>query len=484
MAEATVSALASAVGATVIGEGELVVTAVTHDSSRVTSGAMFCCIRGEQVDGHSFAREAVAAGAVALLIDEAAAEDGTLQRDLGPAVTLVVVPDTRRAMGPLAARFWSYPSQDLSVIGVTGTNGKTTTVTLVAQLLERLGVRCGVIGTLTGVRTTPEAPDLQEQLRAFADTGHAVVAMEVSSHALALHRVDGTRFAAAVFTNLGLDHLDFHGTEARYFEAKARLFDPELSEVGIVNLDDVHGRLLRDASDAHVIGYSLDDLDGLELGAFGARFTWRGHAVALGLCGRFNVSNALAAAEVLVALGHDPAEVARALATVSPPPGRFEMVSAGQPFAVVVDYAHTPDALENLLVTADELVAGGSLRLVFGCGGDRDRSKRPLMGAVASEFADFVMITSDNPRSEDPAAIIAAVKSGCGTGGRARSLAAVVDRHDAIRQVLADAVPGDVVVIAGKGHETTQVSATSVVEFDDRVVAAEVLGEQGWVVSA
>lgn len=466
----TATHLANAVGARIVGDPSTPVRAVTHDSTRVLPGSLFCCVVGERADGHDFAAAAVDAGASVLLT----------QRELPLAVTQLVVADTRAAMGPLAAEFWGRPSGSasepgLAVVGVTGTNGKTTTVTLIQQILERLGVRCGVIGTLTGTRTTPEAPDLQAQLRGFADEGYEVVAMEVSSHALALHRVDGTWFRVAVFTNLGVDHLDFHETPERYFDAKARLFDSRFTDTAIVNIDDVHGRLLRDASTLDVVGYSLDDVAGLEMSPAGSSFGWRGHDVRLPLAGRFNVSNALAAAEAVRALGHGPAAVAAALASTGAPAGRFEVLDVGQPFSVVVDYAHTPDALANLLVTARELVgADGELRVVFGCGGDRDRTKRPEMGRIAAELADDVIVTSDNPRSEDPAAIIAAV-----TSGTTVPLRTEIDRRAAIELALAAASAGDVVVIAGKGHETTQTIGDTVSAFDDRAVARDWLRSHG-----
>ena len=465
MGETTAAELAAVVGAHVVGDPDVVLSGLTHDSARVLAGSLFCCVVGARFDGHRFAADAVAGGAVALLVE----------RQLPLDVTQLIVPNVRTSLGPVAAAFWGNPSEhDVTVVGVTGTNGKTTTVTLIGHLLEQLGVRCGIIGTLTGSRTTPEAPELQAQLRAFADAGTSVVAMEVSSHALALHRVDGTRFAVAVFTNIGVDHLDFHDTQERYFEAKARLFDERFTSHGLVNADDVHGRLLRDAATIHIDTYSLGDLDDLVLGPTGSSFGWRGEQVRLPLVGRFNVSNALAAAETVVALGHAPADVAAALSTVEAPPGRFEVVDRGQPFPVIVDYAHTPDALANLLTTARELVAGGRLRVVFGCGGDRDRTKRPQMGAVASELADDVTLTSDNPRSEDPTAIIAAVKSGTTT-----PVDVEIDRRLAIEAVLAASGPGDVVVIAGKGHETTQIIGSDVIAFDDRAVAADWLTAHG-----
>ena len=466
MRESTVDSLAAAGGGSIVGSGGVRVRGVTHDSARVLPGWLFCCIRGSRSDGHDFADAAVAGGATALLTDHA------LELD----VAQIVVDDTRAAMGPVAAAFWGRPSfGEVDVVGVTGTNGKTTVVTLVEQILDSAGRRCEVIGTLTGPRTTPEATDLQSQLRGFVDPGIDTVAMEVSSHALELHRVDGTHFRVAVFTNLGTDHLDFHGTPERYFEAKAKLFDSARADIAVVNLDDVHGRLLRDATEIETVGYSLDQLDDLQIGPLGSSFVWRGQRVTVPIAGRFNVSNMLAAAETCVLLGVEPELVARAAPDLRPPAGRFELIDAGQPFTVVVDYAHTPEGLSNLLDAARELVRAGRVHLVFGCGGDRERSKRPAMGAVACELADEVVITSDNPRSEDPEAIISAVRAGCG-----RDVVTEVDRRAAIALSLSAATAGDVVVIAGKGHETTQITGGHVDSFDDRVVAVEELEALGF----
>jgi UDP-N-acetylmuramoyl-L-alanyl-D-glutamate--2,6-diaminopimelate ligase len=356
------------------------------------------------------------------------------------------------------------------VVGVTGTNGKTTTTWLLRAVLEAAGRPTGLIGTLSGSRTTPEAPDLQARLAELRDEGRRAVAMEVSSHALALHRVDGTRFAVAVFTNLGRDHLDFHESLEDYFAAKARLFGPELAEVGVVDLDDAHGRLLRDAARIPTRGYSLADVDDLELGPRSSRGRWRGRDLRVPLGGAFNVHNALAAATAAVELGVDDATVVAGLAEAPPVPGRFEAVAIEAPFTAVVDYAHTPDALEALLGAAREGTGEGRLLLVFGCGGDRDRTKRPAMGEVAARLADVVVVTSDNPRSEDPGAIAAAVREGALGPG---SVTTELDRRAAIATALAEAGDGDVVVVAGKGHETTQDAGGAVVPFDDRVVVAE-----------
>jgi UDP-N-acetylmuramoyl-L-alanyl-D-glutamate--2,6-diaminopimelate ligase len=373
-------------------------------------------------------------------------------------------------MGPAAAAVHGHPSAALSVVGVTGTNGKTTTTWLLQAVLEAAGRPTGLIGTLSGARTTPEAPDLQARLAALRDEGRSAVAMEVSSHALALHRVDGTRFAVAVFTNLGRDHLDFHDSVEDYFAAKARLFSPDLADVAVLGLDDPHGRLLRDAARIPTVGYSLADVEDLQLGPRSSAGRWRGHRLQVPLGGAFNVWNALAAATAALQLGVDEATVVEGLAAAPPVPGRFEAVELEAPFAAVVDYAHTPDALEALLGAARSTAPGGRLLVVFGCGGDRDRTKRPAMGEVAARLADVVVVTSDNPRSEDPAAIATAVREG------AEGPAAVtteLDRRAAIATALAEARPGDVVVVAGKGHETTQDTGGTVLPFDDRAVVAE-----------
>ena len=444
------------------GGGEVDVTGVAHDSRAVAPGDLFCCVRGEHADGHDHAAAAVGAGAVALLCE----------RRLDLPIPQVVVPDVRAAMGPAAAAVHGNPSEHLVVIGVTGTNGKTTTVHLLSSILEHAGRRAEVIGTLTGARTTPEAPELQRRFAEFLAAGVEAVAMEVSSHALALHRVDGTRFRAAVFTNLSAEHLDFHATMEEYFQAKARLFTPELADAAVVNVDDPRGRLLRDAAVIPTRGFSLDEVEDLEVGRTSSRFRWRDQHVTVPLGGRFNVANALAAAETAITLGVEPAVAAEGLATAGPVPGRFEAVDAGQDFGVVVDYAHTPDGLERLLETARELVGEGRLLLVFGCGGDRDMAKRPLMGEVAGRLADQVVLTSDNPRSEDPATIISQVRSGFDDD---RTLLVEPDRRRAIAVALETAAPGDLVVIAGKGHETTQTIGETTIPFDDRSVARELL---------
>jgi UDP-N-acetylmuramoyl-L-alanyl-D-glutamate--2,6-diaminopimelate ligase len=445
------------------------ITGVVHDTHAVAVGALFCCVRGSRTDGHDLAAAAVEAGAAALLVDH----------ELPLDVPQLVVPDVRAALGPVSAAFWDSPSHHLTVLGVTGTAGKTTITHLLAAILAADGKQCGVIGTLSGARTTPEAPELQALLADHRRRGDDAVAMEVSSHGLELHRVDATRFAVAVFTNLSPEHLDFHGTMDAYFAAKARLFTPAFTDRAVVCVDDDWGRRL--LAELGVTGelelhpYGLADATDVQLLPAGARFAWRGHEVRLPLTGRFNVVNAVGAATAAALVGVDPATIARGLSAAAPVPGRFEPVDAGQTFTVIVDYAHKPDALDQALTAARELVTGaGELTVVFGAGGDRDRAKRPLMGEVAARLADHVVLTDDNPRSEDPAEILAAIAAGVPATARHR-VRTEPDRRRAIGQAVAAARPGGVVVIAGKGHETTQVVGDRVFPFDDRAVAREAL---------
>jgi UDP-N-acetylmuramoyl-L-alanyl-D-glutamate--2,6-diaminopimelate ligase len=452
------------------GSADVEVERVEHDSRRAGPGVLFACVAGARVDGHRFAAAAVQAGSPALLVE----------RPLDvPGATQVVVADSRAALAGTAAAVAGHPSRDLTVIGVTGTNGKTTTTWLLRSIFEHAGRPSAVLGTLRppgqegGPPTTPDAPDLQRWLAERRDEGTSVVAMEVSSHALVAHRVDGTRFAAAVFTNLTPDHLDYHQTMEAYFEAKARLFTPGLAERGIVNLDDPQGRVLHTRAAIPTTGYGLADAGDLHVTASGSTFRWRGQPVQLALGARFNVANALAAAETARALGVDEATISAGLSRPLAVPGRFEAIDEGQPFRVVVDYAHTPDGLDQVLAAARDVAAGAAVHVVFGCGGDRDVTKRPLMGAVAARGADRVIITADNSRHEDTRAIIAAVREGTNHATNAIASAVVVepDRDAAIAGALAAARPGDVVVIAGKGHETTQTIGDTVTDFDDREVA-------------
>jgi UDP-N-acetylmuramoyl-L-alanyl-D-glutamate--2,6-diaminopimelate ligase len=436
----------------------------------VTDGALFCCVPGAVVDGHDYAAGAVDAGAVALLCE----------RSLPLTVAQVVVPETRAAMGPVAAVFHGDPSRALDVVGVTGTNGKTTTTHLLQAILEAAGRQAAVIGTLTGTRTTPEATDLQAQLAMLRDSGVKAVAMEVSSHALAQHRVDGTWFRVGIFTNLSRDHLDFHHTLDDYFAAKASLFTSDRCAMAVVNVDDSWGRRLADQLTIPWQPCSLDLVEDIAIHADGSRCRWEGVELRVPLGGRFNLANALGAAVAAKALGVAPAVIAEGLSHAGPVAGRFEPVDAGQPFSVFVDYAHTPDGLEQLLLAAREIAGQGRVLVVFGCGGDRDHTKRAPMGAVAARLADQVVLTSDNPRSEDPSAIIDAVLEGI---PERSGLIVEADRRAAIDAALGAAHEGDVVVIAGKGHEATQTTGDAVVPFDDRAVARELMEARAWSAS-
>ena len=454
--------LARAVGAAVVGGDqsrdarEVAVVDVEHDSRSVRPGALFACIRGDNHDGHDFAGQAVGRGAAALLV----------QAPVPGPVPSLVVPSVRAALGPAAAEVHGHPSRRLELVGVTGTDGKTTTVRLLAGILNAVGRPADEMGTLTGSRTTPEATEIQRRLARSVADGRRAAVMEVSSHALAQHRVGGCRFRIAAFTNLGRDHLDYHGTPEAYLAAKARLFEPDLSDRAVVWTGSAGGWQLAAAAAVPVTEVGPGDVQVLELKPGSTRFRWRGLPVEIKLGGRFNVHNAVLAAEAAVALGVDPAAAAGALAAAGPAPGRFEIVDAGQDFTVVVDYAHTPDALRAALDAAREITAR-RLWAVFGAGGERDPDKRPVMGAVAAAAADRAVVTSDNPRGEDPARIISEIVSGM---DRLPHLV-VTDRRLAIRRALAEAAPGDVVVIAGKGHEATQTVGSETVEFDDRLVA-------------
>jgi UDP-N-acetylmuramoyl-L-alanyl-D-glutamate--2,6-diaminopimelate ligase len=441
------------------------ILSVTHDSEAAEPGTLFCCVPGRQTDGHDHAAAAVEAGAVALLAE----------RRLDLPVPQLLVSSVRAAMGLVASAFHGDPSQRVPVVGITGTNGKTTVCHLVASIFEASGRPSGVIGTLSGTRTTPEATELQARLASFARAG-AAVAMEVSSHALVQHRVDGTRFAIAGFTNLSQDHLDYHGTMESYFDAKARLFEPGRADRAVVCLDDPHGRLLRDAAQIPTVGYRATDASAVEVAPSGTTFTWRGVRMQTSLVGRFNLLNAIAAATITAELGVEPGVIAKGLANASPVPGRFELVDAGQPFLVAVDYAHTPDGLTQALAAARELAGGGRVIVVFGCGGDRDPSKRPRMGTAASQGADLVVVTSDNPRFEHPDAIIEEVLTGFGPDEQPLVQS---DRRRAIAAALEMASAGDVVVVAGKGHETVQVMGDSEEPFDDRQVVQEEWAARG-----
>ena len=458
--------------------GAVEISSMTLDSGEVLPGALFCCVPGQVLDGHNFAHAAVDAGAVGLLCERA----------LDVPVPQVVVRSVRAALGPLASALHDHPSEAMTVVGITGTNGKTTAAHLLASVFDAAGRRAATLGTLSGARTTPEAPILQATLAELRRGGVDAIAMEVSSHALSQHRVDGVHFAAATFTNLSQDHLDYHQTMERYFSAKAQLFEHHRTEIAVVNVDDPWGRRLVDrlrTDGRRVVTFSLSDAEHVVIEAAGSRFEWHGMLLSLRLGGRVNIANALAAAATAESLDVPPSAIGDGLAAVESVRGRFESVDLGQPFRVLVDYAHTPAALDQALASARELIdqaqpgaeptSSRQLIVVFGCGGDRDTTKRPRMGAVASHQADLVILTSDNPRNEDPERIIDEIRAGAAGPGR---LLIEPDRAQAITEALNRARPGDAVVIAGKGHESAQDVGDLKVPFDDAEVAGAVLRHQ------
>ena len=494
------------------GDPSLPVTDVTYDSRRITPGSLFVAIHGVVTDGNRIVDAARKKGAAAIVSEQA--PDGS-----GP---WVQVPDARAALALLSAAVLGDPAQSLRLVGVTGTNGKTTTTYLIDAALRAAGHTVGLLGTVhyriggrlvEASRTTPESSDLQALFRQMVAEGCTDAVMEVSSHSLALKRVHGCAFQVAVFTNLTRDHLDFHGDMESYFAAKRRLFDTYLREDGhaVINADDDRAKALIAAARGKVWTYGIEgaseagftpakragglggaplappssmkpkadvSASGIALSLKGTRVrtrTPRGEFdVETPLIGRFNVENFLAGLTAALALDIDPAVALRGLLTMTGVPGRLERVNAGQDFAVIVDYAHTDDALKNLLETVRELKPR-RLITVFGCGGDRDRTKRPLMGAVASRLSDVVVVTSDNPRSEPPEAILDEIQRGMPNGARRGERYAIVDRREAIGRALEMAGPGDAVVIAGKGHETYQVLRDRTVPFDDRQVARELI---------
>lgn len=467
-----------------VGDADVVIDSVAHDSRRVEPGALFCCIRGATTDGHDHADAALAAGAAALLVE----------RRLPAAITQARVAHVREVIGPVAAVALGRPSRALALFGITGTNGKTTTTFLLESIARAAGQSAAVLGTLTpnATHTTPEAPELQAELAALRSRGVETVAMEVSSHALAQHRVDGTWFRAVAFINLGHDHLDFHGDRDAYFDAKARLFSPAFSEHCAVNVADPMGARLAERADGAgldvtTFGVGRREVDvaiGVEAMSpvtttIQVHTPVGGARIDLPLVGGFNVENAAAAAAMAWAGGFELDAIIEGLCTAPRVPGRMERIDCGQPFAVIVDFAHTPDALGRVLDEARRLAGpSGDVTVVFGCGGDRDRTKRFEMGRVAGVGADAVVITSDNPRSEDPADIAAAVLEGVQV--TSTSVLVELDRAAAIAHGLGFADAGDVVVIAGKGHETTQIAEHATVPFDDRAVARAELEARPW----
>ena len=477
-----------------IGSGNPEITSIAYDSRRVDAGALFVCVRGERFDGHDFVDDALRKGACAVAAENSA-RIGNSHRGL----PIVLVPDARRAMPVLANRFFGYPSRRIRLVGVTGTKGKTTTTYLVEGALRQAGWRAGVIGTLGARiqgqfipldRTTPESVDLQKLLARMVSERVSAAIMEVSSHALAMCRTEGCEYDVGIFTNLTHDHLDFHGTLDDYLEAKLTLFDtyPRSSKkrfTAVINADDPSSDRVRERTCGEVVTYGIRKpanikAENVSATADGVSFDVSCPAgqdhIDLKIGGVFNVYNSLAAIGAALSLGLDMEQLKAGLESVTSVAGRFESVDCGQDFGVIVDYAHSPDSLENVLRSARELTSG-RLIVVFGCGGDRDRAKRPVMGKIAAGLADVCVITSDNPRSEDPKAIIDEILRG--TDGRHAEVQAIVDRREAIQQTLGLARPGDLVIIAGKGHETYQIFRDRTVHFDDREVVREVLSSLG-----
>jgi UDP-N-acetylmuramoyl-L-alanyl-D-glutamate--2,6-diaminopimelate ligase len=453
------------VSATIVGNKNAVFSGITQDSRNVEPGDILCCVRGDLFDGHQFISEAITRGAVAVLVDH-------VDESIESSVVQIVVADVRPVLGRIASAAFRHPASSLKMIGITGTNGKTTTASILGSLLKAHGGSVHVMGTLTGARTTPESIDLHAQLRSCVDSGIDHVVMEISSHALEHHRVDGIVFDMAIFTNLGHDHLDFHGTMENYFVAKRKLFTSERTRAAVVNADDPYGLQLETEAVVPTSSYSLSDVSYVEISASTVSLTWRNLDIRLPIGGSFAVMNALAAMTAASALGVPDDRIIMGCASVQTVPGRFESVPNDADIDVVIDFAHTPEALAGLLVSAREIARAG-LMVVFGCGGDRDNAKRPLMGAIASRGADVVIVTSDNPRSEDPEHIIAEIMAGVVVNHA--SVSSIVNREKAIESAILGAKRGDMVVIAGKGHETTQEVKGEMTASSDVAIAARAL---------
>lgn len=457
---------AAGVTASIVNE-EALVGGLTQDSRSVEAGDMYCCVRGQSFDGHSFISQAIAAGATALLVDSPVA-------GVPDSVAVITVGNVRSVLGAIASAAFGFPARALTMVGVTGTNGKTSTAAMVSSILRAAGKRVEVVGTLSGARTTPEAIDLQAFLSGVASSGTTHVVMEVSSHALDQSRVSGMTFDVSVFTNLSRDHLDYHKTDEAYFAAKAKLFTPELSKRGVMNSDDPRGRLLLDVAAIPMVAFALSDATNATVRVDSVSFSWRSLNISLPMGGAFTLINAIAALTACAELGIEDEYLIDGCAQLTQVPGRFESVANTHGIGIVVDYAHTPDGLREVISSARALCRG-RLIVVFGCGGDRDQGKRPLMGAAAQE-ADIVFVTSDNPRSEDPQSIIDAIL--VGLTGSTIDIHVVVDRGQAIASAILEARRDDIVVIAGKGHESTQEVAGVHHPFNDVDVAKSALSQK------
>lgn len=477
------------------GSQDIVVKHITADSRAVEKDSLFICLTGAHVNGHTFVDKAIAGGATALLVSEPVSVPSH--------IAVITVPDTRVAMQECVPFFYDYPANKMRMIGVTGTNGKTTTTHIIGHILRAQGHKVGIIGTVHTLigdksypihNTTPDVVDLQHILAQMVGEGVTHCIMEVSSHALALDRVAGVEYDTAVFTNLTQDHLDFHKTFENYLAAKGKLFQ-QVSAAGqhkkgkgaVINIDDPYGKRIMDLNSAPLITYGTKGAGTLEgenltitskTSAYDVAYEGKAYPIHMKITGLFNVYNTLAAIGACLFEGVSMEAIIDALSTFTAVPGRFELIEEGQPFAVVVDYAHTPDGLENILKTAKKIV-DNKILVVFGCGGDRDATKRPIMGRIAAQYGDTIYVTSDNPRTEDPVKIVEQVAEGVKEALRdGSSYEVVVDRKTAIFEAIKAAQPGDVVIIAGKGHENYQILKDKTIHFDDREVAREALKER------
>ena len=467
----------------IVGTGDIEIGDMYYDSRRVTADSLFFCIKGLTVDGHNYAAQAVERGAKALV----------LERDVNTTedITKVFVRDSKVAMANIAKNYYKDPTQGITFIGVTGTNGKTTITHLVKAVLEEIGQRVGLIGTITNMigdrkipsaHTTPESLDLQRLLREMADENADSIVMEVSSHSLSLGRVEGCQYDIGAFTNLSRDHLDFHPTMEEYRDAKAKLFAQ--SKMAVINVDDESGRWIKDRFEGRVMTYGIckeADIYARDLEITDKGVTFNLHSpegeipINLAIPGIFSIYNALAAAGICLDMGISLEAIAQGLQRVKGIDGRFELLDTGTDYSVILDYAHTPDGLENILETARGFVKGRVLAL-FGCGGDRDFTKRPMMGEVAGRFSDLCIITSDNPRSEEPMKIIKQIMPGVKKTGCPYKI--IENRKEAIEYALSNAKKGDVVILAGKGHETYQILKNKTIHFDEKEIVMEILGRE------
>lgn len=472
----------------VLGADDKIITDITADSRVVKEGSLFICLKGATVDGHKFLKMAVEKGAVAALVED-------VPEEIPQGIALLVVPDTRKAMEAIVPYFYDYPGKSMRMLGVTGTNGKTTTTNIIRTVLRRAGYKVGLIGTINIMiedevteahNTTPDVVDLQKALYAMKCAGCDYVVMEVSSHALVLNRVAGCEYDCAVLSNITQDHLDFHKTLENYRDAKSLLFEglvngTKPNKNAVFNMDDASSEIIKARTKVHCITYGKgheNDIYPISFEVHAKEMQLQLHTpvgemdLNLKITGEFNVYNVMSAVACLLAEKIDKEIICDVLNGFDGVPGRFQLVEAGQPYTVIVDYAHTPDGLENVLKTARSITKG-KLWAIFGCGGDRDNKKRPIMGGIALELADKVVVTSDNPRTENPEAIIDEIFVALQNVPAGKEVHRISDRREAIEYALANAEPDDVIMLAGKGHENYQILKDRTIHFDDREVVLE-----------